>query len=244
MQTPSVTGDTSESAASVPETWREGWVSEKSKVAIRLSHGDAGGSYAEAAILLCAAFSALSAELWPATSGIDQFRFVEMLVRFGPHASACKLISIPLLVQHLDANSRGPEARLMERAFSLSRMAVVVTGPDVDKSEDEVLFLFPQFKLEELRAFSYASILYKDIRSSYAHQYRPGTRADSWSMTMSNDLAVSYVNQIPDGLQMQRVIHFHIDWLAQLAVEVAVVVDGRAAELPLPRPAKWWTQGG
>jgi hypothetical protein len=86
------------------QTWRQHWVAEKCRVADRLSRGEAGGSYAEAAIIVCAALSALAAELWDGRN-IDRVRFVEMLVRLGAQASECSRISIPLLVQHLGATS-------------------------------------------------------------------------------------------------------------------------------------------
>ena len=61
------------------QTWRQNWVREKCGIATRLFHGETGASYAEAVILVCAAMSALAAELWK-DRGIDRARFVEMLV--------------------------------------------------------------------------------------------------------------------------------------------------------------------
>jgi len=47
--------------------------------------------------------------------------------------------------------------------------------------------------------------------------------------------AVSYVNKITE-----RRIHFHIEWLAQLAVEVVMQIDSAFANIPPSRPAVWW----
>ena len=224
-------------------TWRKNWVTVKCDVARRLSDGEAGGSYAEAAILVCTTLSALSAELWEGR-GIDRVRFIEALAQLGPNASECRVISVPLLTQHLDNSQRGAEAILLRRAFSLPTSARVVTGPDVDQTEDSVLLICPELEVAELRRFSYASILYGEVRSSYAHTYKPGEMADSWPMTMLANQHVSYINRLNDGLEMQRLAHFHFDWLAGLAIELASVVDGLPDVLPRAQPQVWWVQGG
>ncbi len=225
------------------ETWRRHWVGEKCDVASRLSRGEAGGSYAESAIIVCATLSALSAELWDGR-GIDRARFIEMLVQFGAHSSECKTVSIPLLVQELNNSSRNSDALKIQRAFSLPSSARVLTGPDVDKSERDVLSVCPQLDLKEVRSFSYASILYSEIRSSYAHEYRPGERADSWPMTMLANQRVSYINRMTVSMEMRRLVHIHVEWFAQLAIELASAVDQLANTLPLPRPQAWWADGG
>ena len=221
------------------QTWRRNWVGEKCDVAARLSRGDAGGSYAESAIIVCAALSALSAELWEGSS-IDRFRFIEMLTQFGPQSHQCKTVSIPLLVQHLRNSSRNSEALKVQQAFSLPTSARVLTGPDVDRSEQEVLSVCPQLDLKEVRKFSYAAILYSEIRSSYEHQYRPGEQADSWPMAMLDDQKVSYINRMTGSQEMRRLVHIHIEWVMQLAIELSSVVDQLANTLPLPKPPAWW----
>jgi hypothetical protein len=227
------------------QNWRQQWVSEKCKVAVRLSRGEAGGGYAESAILVCSALSALSAELWVGR-GIDRYRFIEMLARYGTNSNDCKTVSIPLFVQHLKSKSMHSEALKMQQAFSLPNTALVLTGPDVDKSEEEVLNICPQLDLKEIRSFSYASIMYSEIRSSYAHEYRPGEQADSWPMTMRTDQRVSYVNRVTDDLGVRRLVHFHFEWFEQLAVELASSVDNLAntLALPLAKPLVWWAEGG
>jgi hypothetical protein len=222
-----------------PQSWRRDWVADKCDVAARLSRGEAGGSYAESAIVVCAALSALSAELWDGPR-IDRVRFIEMLTQFGPQSHHCKTVSIPLLVKHLSNNSRSSDAMKIQQAFSLPTGARVLTGPDIDKSEQDVLSVCPQLNIKEVRAFSYASILYSEIRSSYAHQFRPGEQADSWPMTMLVDQKVSYINRMTDSQKMIRLVHIHIEWIMQLAIELASVVDQLANTLPLPKPHTWW----
>jgi hypothetical protein len=225
------------------ENWRRHWVAEKCKVAERLSRGEAGGGYAEAAILVCATLSALAAELWDGT-GIDRVRFIEMLVRLGPEAGTCGTISVPLLTQHLEASGREAYAKQLQRAFSVPSIARVLTGPEVDRAESEILAVCPGVDLEEVRRFSYASILYGEVRSSYAHDYRPGELADSWPMTMLQDQKVSYINRLCEDLQTRRLVHFHLEWLTALPVELAGVVDSLAVALPQTRPTAWWAKGG
>ena len=225
------------------ENWRRNWVTEKCQVAQRLSRGEAGGSYAEAAILACATLSALAAELWEGRS-IDQVRFIEMLVRLGPEAGTCDTISVPLLTQHLEASGREAHCRQLERAFSVPSISRVLTGPEVDRSESEIIALCPALDLVEIRRFSYASILYSEVRSSYAHEYRPGERADSWPMTMQQDQKVSYINRLDDDLQTRRLVHFHFEWLTALPIELAGVVDSLAPALPQSHPKVWWAMGG
>lgn len=224
-------------------TWREDWVTEKCELAARLNGGEAGGSYAEAAIVVCTALTALSAELWSGRS-IDRFRFIEMLARLGPSPSDNTKVSTPLLIQHLEGSSRNSEAQQLRNTFGVPDTALVVTGPMVDTNEDDILTLLPQLGLKELRRFSYASLLYGEVRSSYAHEYRLGKQADWWPMTMLADQKISYCNRITDDLTRHRLVHFHFEWLAQLAIQIASSMDKTAATLPNPRPQVWWADGG
>ncbi len=57
------------------ETWRTEWIQKKNEIALDLAAGQCGGSYGEAVIILCAALSALAADVWPGR-GIDRVRFV------------------------------------------------------------------------------------------------------------------------------------------------------------------------
>jgi hypothetical protein len=224
-------------------TWREYWVTEKCKLAARLNAGEAGGTYAEAVLVVCAAMSALSAELWSGPR-IDRVRFIEMLARDGPNPDNNTIVSVPLLIQHLERSSRNSAALQLRNVFGVPDTALVVTGPNVDTSEDHILALLPRLDLKEVRQFSYASLLYREVRSSYVHDYRPGKQADSWPMTMLADQRISYINRIADDMKMQRLVHFHFEGLAQLAIQMASSADKTAAMSPRPRPQVWWADGG
>jgi hypothetical protein len=226
------------------QKWHRAWVRQKCDIAGRLARGEAGAGYAEAVILLCAAVSALSAEVWPGT-GKDRARFVELLVRFGSFRDLCMTVSVPLLVHDLQALARDSEATALRRAASLPDSARVLTGPEVDRVEADVLAVCPSLDVSYVRKFSYAALLYQEVRSSYAHEYRPGASANSIPMTMATGQAASYVNQLrePTLTRIDRTIHFHVPWLIDLADDLATAVDS-AASLPLPEPSLWWIKGG
>jgi len=224
--------------------WRTDWVREKCKIAAALSRGEAGGTYSEATILVCAALSALSQDVWRGDR-IDRKRFVELMVRLGPSTITSSNISTPLLVEHLtgagdQTNSEALRSALL--AFSQTR---VVTGSEVDRAESEVLALCPLLDRKTIRTHSYACLLYEEVRSSYAHQYRPGSRADSWPVTAHEGQAVSYVNHLlkPGKPATGRRIHFHIEWLMEITGNLAASIDALTSTMPRRLPAVWWLDG-
>jgi hypothetical protein len=225
------------------DTWRTEWVSEKCAIAQALAAGQAGGGYGEAAIIISAAISALAAEVWPGR-GIDRVRFIELLVRFAPASDTAK-ISIPLLVQELSPTSEAAHAETLRKAFLPSSPASLITR-SVDKLESEVLRVCPQLKTERLRKVSYACLLYEEVRSSYAHQYKAGAKAESW--LVSSEAAgesAGYANRLvgPDLSETQKLIHFHIEWLVQVAQALARNIDARRGAIPVSSPALWWIDG-
>ena len=214
--------------------WRTRWVTSKAEIALALDNGAGGASYSEAAIIISSALTALAAELWPGWRQ-DRARFIELLVRMAPPAPVLETISVPLLVQYLHAKGRGQEAEALAKELLPAVSSQVITGPEVDRTESVLLALIPSLQPTSLRRFSYACLIYEQLRSSYAHQYQPGERADSWPMTMLPNQTVSYVNKITE-----RRIHFHIEWLAQIAVGVVKNVDAKFAENMPSRPPVWW----
>lgn len=228
----------------VSESWRAGWVSDKCTIAGALARGEAGGSYAEAVMLVCAVLTALAAEVWPGRN-IDRARFVELLVRRGAQPRAPRTVSVPLLVEELAVQGSEPHATLLRQRFLPFAPTRVVTGRDVDRLEDELSSTCPGIDLRCVRRHSYASLLYSEIRSSYAHDYAPGGKADSWPMTTYRGQFVSYVNRLLncDTLASARLIHFHVESLIKIAVELAADIDGISLSLPLKRPNAWWIDG-
>ncbi len=225
------------------QSWRCDWVTEKCAIASALARGEAGGSYSEAAILVCATLNALAAEVWPGR-GLDRARFIELLVRLGPSPNVPMTISVPLLVQHLETTSSEASATLLTNSLLAFSPTRIVTGSEVDKMEGELASICPVLTAKTMRKCSYACLLYDEVRSSYAHEYKPGDKADSWPATMCEGQSVSYVNRLlAAGIpETSRLIHFHIAWLTKLAVDLAGSIDALAT-LPRETPTIWWIDG-
>lgn len=225
-------------------SWRADWVHEKCEIATALSRGEAGGTYSESIILVCAALSALSAEVWPGR-GIDRRRFIELLVRFGTSTTTLTSISVPLLVQHLVAGGDHANSAVLTKAWLSFSPTRIVSGREVDRTEAELLLLCPLLDRKTIRGHSYACLLYEEVRSSYAHEYRAGSRADSWAMTQYAGEPVSYVNRLvkPGIPETHRFIHFHSEWLTRMATDLAESVDALASTIPRSFPAAWWIDG-
>ena len=219
--------------------WRSEWAGKKCELALKLDRGESGGSYGEAVLILCAALSALAAEVWPGT-GIDRKRFVHLLKRFPPPKLFSTLVSVPILAASLRKKRKKGALRRLLQAYLNFGHSRVVTGHDVDKTETEIMSVCPTLKRREIRDCSYASLLYRELRSAYVHEYRPGKKADSWAMTGRDDAQVSYVNWVNDP---DRHIHFHVAWLSELVNETAKAIDQLSSRLPARKPKRWWIDG-
>lgn len=222
----------------------------KQSMALRLASGECAGSYGDAVIILCAAISALAADVWPRQNNDknDRRKFVEALTALARGLGTTR-ISIPLLVAFL----RGPDSKVADTlevadtlgtAFLNFDPTQVLTGDEVDKSEQEIARLCPRLKPKEIRQFSYANLLYEEIRCGYAHAYSPGKRAESWPLNMQ-EAPVSYHNKViysNNEAIRSRLIHFRVEWIADVAVTIATAVDAMDPTL-LPYPPRWWIDG-
>jgi hypothetical protein len=203
------------------DDWRTDWVSEKVALATRLGSGECGGSYAEAVIVLCGVLSAMAAERWPGQFK-DRKRFVELLYRYADADLNPTRIAVPLLIANLGATNRTSEQRILQEALMPRSDTRVIVGDEVDRSESEIVGLCSSLNAELLRRFCYATLLYEDIRSSYAHEYMPGPRTDSWGMGSTHAQGrVSYTNRMNMGSStVERLIYFNATWLANVALSV------------------------
>lgn len=215
------------------------WVTKKKEIALNLANGECGGSYAEAMLILCSALSALAAEVWPGKR-IDQKRFVELLKEYSPPDLNATDISIPILVWHLKKAGMSAETKQIKEAFLSFPYTQVLTGNDVDRAENEILLVCNTISIKDIRDCSYANLLYREVRSSYTHEYQVGDRADPWQMTRKSEVNVSYVNWVDDP---DRHIHFHVGWVAELAVSTAQKLDKIMSPITRNQPAKWWIEG-
>ena len=221
------------------DKWRAKWATEKCAIALDLARGKCGGSYGEAVLILCTALSAMAAEAWPGP-GIDRKRMVQLLRRFAPDNLRSTLISVPILVWALRKKRKRGSAARVRKAFLNYQPSLLVTGDNVDRTERQIIQVAPRLKPRELREFSYANILYRELRSPYVHEFRPGKRVTSWSMIGAEDAHVSYVNWVHDP---DRHIHFHVDWLAELVKGTAIAMDEVGGKMPLRKPRRWWIGG-
>ena len=224
-------------------SWRTKFVTAKCEIALALNQGAAGGTYDEAAILISSVLTALAAVLWPGR-GNDRARFIELLVRIAPSVPSFTTISVPLLIQHLESSGHNSEANVLKDRLTLFEPSLVVTGPQVDRDEDEILSISPNISVKMVRRYSYACQLYEELRSPYAHEYRPGDNAESRPMTIRPNQAVSYFNSLVPVINRVRRkrIHFHIEWLAAVALGIAKKIDSEEIYEPLADPSSWWIQ--
>lgn len=221
------------------DTHRSQWIERKIEIARRLDAGDCGAGYAEAVMVLCASISALAAEVWPGKN-TDRARFVQVLVDFSPAECHATKLSIPLLIGRLNQSSLQTEAVSLQKQFLCFDPSRILTGEEVDQTEEAILSLCPSLPTKMLRQFSYASLLYEEVRSAYVHEYSAGDRADSWAMTSKDNASISYVNWVTDP---NRHIHFHIEWLARMAIEVARAIESSQQAIPRSAPNAWWVYG-
>jgi len=218
---------------------RAKWANSKAEIAERLERQEAGGSYSEAIIVLCATLSAMAAEVWPGER-IDRKRFVQLLIQFSNQPPFAATISVPLLVSFLRIDGRNVEVAALKSALLNFGGSRVVTGKHVDRGEDDVLTICPSIQRSQLRKHSYANILYERVRSPFIHEYRPGAKTSSWPMTDYADAKVSYVNWIDDP---DRHIFIHTKWLVSLVREVGIRADLEQKSFPRAMPSSWWVDG-
>jgi hypothetical protein len=221
-------------SSDVDENWRARWVARKVLIATRLANGDIEeAGYAEAAMILCGVLNALAAELWPG-KGKDKQRFVELLVRYAGTRLCMTTISIPLLIGHLGNAKDAQHLREYVQSVDHSLASRVLTGPEIDLTESEAASLCPNVPAWMLRHFSYAALLYEEIRCGYAHEYVHGVRSNSWKMSTQGNAFVSYVNRIDLS---RRLIHFDVPGLCKLATSTEF---GSRDKVPNSSFADWW----
>lgn len=217
--------------------WLQEWSEKKIQLAFCLSAGECGGTYAEAVMILCGVLSGIAADIWPGTNK-DKKRFVELLVKHTDPARHVTRVSVPLLVGEIRESGDIRLANKLKTDLLPVSDTRVITGEDVDKSILELIHAYPSIGAGRLRRHTYACLLYEELRSGYAHEYRPGARSDSWAMgAIRQKSAISYINMLdrPD-----RLIYFSIIWLADM---VRDVVSDLAKSNPFPsfpNYPSWW----
>jgi hypothetical protein len=231
----------------------QAWAKERSSLAQSLGRGELGGSYADGAIILCAAISAMASLLWEPSSKKDAKRFVEIVTRFRTGGPDTTRVSAPLLAAEF------PQLR---HGLGVSEKSFYLTGR-MDKMEAEVRTMCAAANIPDaekaVRRYSYASLLYKQVRCGFIHEYQPGKGATEGDglrgiAGVEGD-EISYVNMLEedDGvLVVKRLIHFPLGWISAVLLAVAAGIDDERSRqektsygnLGLSIPNAWWVDGG
>lgn len=199
---------------------------------------ECGGTYGDVILILTAIVSAAAAQCWPG-KGIDKKRFIELVVRGAPETT---VISIPRLMAWLTESGEERIQQLLEELEPSQEVfdGRILLADDVDMREERVVeALGDQLHLSRIRSFSYAAMIYEDLRCSYTHEYKIGSNADTIQMSSSRQPVVSYVNCIHERYPY---IHFNLNWLAGV-VRASVAEAGKNTGNPSTQPIVWWIDG-
>jgi len=217
------------------------WIENRINLARKLYNGECGGGYSDATIILVSVVSGIASRTWPGRSK-DRKRFNEVLVRFCPDGLHLTRISIPLLIQDLN-NGNASLATLLSEAFDHYCPSRVITGNDIDKGEVEILRVVPNLSIRKIRDYSYANLLYQEVRSGLVHEYRPTQKASIYPMTTESK-DISYVNTLERHSGMTyRSICFEYDWIEKVVTSLQDSVDLLWKNAPRPDPSFWWVEG-
>jgi len=222
------------------------FVNKKLALARALANEEHGGDYTDASLITAAIVSGIASDLWEGR-GIDRDRFIEVWARDADPGLNPNLVSVPLLRDDLQPKALQGDIAALEAVSALetARPEIVnvtdtlrvLSGSKVDMDEGEVVRICPSLLLTRIRAFSYSSIYYEQVRCATSHEYQLGPLAAA--QPMDADADVSYVNRLVKG-RVMRLIHFHPRWLDDIVRSIATSVEpdtmaGRQ------RPKVWWT---
>ncbi len=230
----------------------QAWAKERGSLAQSLGRGALGGSYADGAIILCAAIGAMASLLWKPSFGTDAKRFVEIVTRFRTGGPDTTQVSAPLLATEF------PQLR---HGLGVGEKPLYLTG-QTDKMEADVRAMciatnIPNGK-KAVRRYSYASLLYKQVRCGFIHEYQPGentTERDGLRKFAGvKDDEISYVNMREEEFGIlidKRLIHFPLEWITAVALAVAAGIDDERSRrdetsyknIGLAIPEAWWIDG-
>lgn len=227
------------------------WIEKKISLCSELSNGACGGSYAEGAIILCVAIASMSSLMWVEQDRTDRKRFIEIVAKSSDRGFDATTVSGPLLAQTYTS---------LKSSLGISDKAFVYSG-DHDKTEDDVTKMYSasenvsldKSKLE-VRKYSYATLLYEQVRCGFIHTYGPRDSAAEhdtlWEMFHKKCPKVTYVNYLAS--EGGRKIFFPTEWISEVARNVAANMDRVCSRngtyigvnLNLPVPNQWWIDGG
>jgi hypothetical protein len=196
---------------------------------------------ADAEIILCCALGALATKLWPGR-GIDQRRFVQLLVDFGKPETNLVLISTPALYWQLREGGDVTSAIHLANHFYPGDPKQTLSPIRVDRDETEILTAFQQLDLKLIRRASYASIIYNDLRCGLVHEYDISAPMTSFDFN-ENRTTPSYFNITDELDQTRTLLHlpfvFIVDTLDRIAESLFNYWD-TASHWEQAVPVRWW----
>ena len=199
----------------------------------------------DAEILLSCAISGLAAVIWPGRD-IDRARFVEFLIRFSRVEPPMTLISIPRLVAYRREAADLATAEQLKRAFYPASNALVVTYRDIDRTEEGVSQVVPGVQRDEIRRASYASVIYRDLRSALVHEFQLSEHLSDSPMTMQQDVP-SYWNELEGATgATDRLLYLPYGYVREVvstSADAAFEMWQGADSWEQPKPPKWWVEG-
>jgi len=232
----------------VSESWRLELAERKISTFTEL-HADNKITYGDAILILTAVVSALAAQCWPGRS-IDAQRFTQLLVGYAPETLT---ISVPLLMKSFESSKRADLAKKLKGHFNRCvPWGTIPLGHEVDLLESDVeILLGDSFCRSEVRKHSYAQLLYKELRCSYSHEFKPGAGIEVHRPTSFADPCVSYQPysiMLPGSSELSLTptsfcICFDLPWIGEVLRKCAGAVDNSDDRLPLEPPDKWWIHG-
>ncbi len=152
-------------------------------------------------------------------------------------------ISIPLLIQNLD-EEKNSSANVLRSVLNPYDSTRVITGGEIDKSETDILHVATNLSVKKLRHFSYANLLYTELRSWLVHEYRLSDMASTFPMS-SKGKDVSYVNNLnPTTMTTYRSIYFEYDWLEKVVGTLHTSTSSIWQKASTLEPDNWWIDGG
>lgn len=228
------------------DEWIKKFAKHKMRIADALASGKLDAGYSEATIILLALLSGIAGLLWPG-KGLDRKRFSELLVTHTPPDLQLRYISTVMFVQEFVDST---DARLKHAAETIEKKylplydTLIITGDDADGTESVLIQECPDLTPADIREFSYANLLYREIRCGLMHEYSLGSFATEHPMTDRN-ANISYANVVHRGppQELYKQIHFHFDWIKRVVSSVADSVTGIENTLPISKPATWWLDG-
>ena len=217
-------------------------IEKRLNIAHQLYEGNCGGSYDDAVLILVSVISAMAAKIWPGIHK-DRKRFIELLISETDEKLMTGKISIPLLLQYLDKNNLKNFTILKNHSTRFYRSSRVFEGSESDKMEDDIIELCPTILKKDIRNFSYASVLYNEVRSGLVHKYKISTNARPQPMH-DYSKSVSYVNIAQlQPFYLCHAIHFHYEWIEQIVLTLQNNLNNKWGKVPFNEPNEWWIEG-